>query len=129
MNEAGFFLMRILKTKWFTRYARKEKITDSQLKNAVIDLRNGLIDCDYQDGVMKQRIARSGQGKSGGYRSIILYQSDSNCFFVFCYAKNEKSDLTDRELKAFKDLSKEYLQLSDTEIQELIALNEFIEVI
>lgn len=121
--------MRILKTKWFTRYARKEKITDNQLKNAIIDLQNGLIDCDYQDGVMKQRIARSGQGKSGGYRSIILYQSNSDYFFVFCYAKNEKSDLTDKELKAFKDLSKEYLRLSDTEIQELIASNEFIEVI
>ena len=128
MNEAGFFLMRIFKTKFFTRYARKEKITDNQLKSAIIDLQNGLIDCDYQDGVIKQRIARSGQGKSGGYRSIILYQSYSNCFFVFCYAKNEKSDLTDKELKEFKNLSKGYLKLSDIEIQELIELNELTEV-
>jgi hypothetical protein len=120
--------MRILKTKWFTRYARKEKITDNQLRNAIVDLNNGLIDCDYQDGVIKQRIARSGQGKSGGYRSIILYQSDSNYFFVFCYAKSEKSDLTDKELKEFKNLSKGYLKLSDIEIQALIELNELTEV-
>lgn len=87
-----------------------------------------MIDCDYQDGVIKQRLARIGQGKSSGYRSIILYKSESHCFFVFCYAKNEKSDLTDKELKEFKELSREYLKLSDNQIQELIALNEFTEV-
>jgi hypothetical protein len=121
--------MRILKTKWFVRYARKEKITDSQLRNTILDLQNGLIDCDYQDGVIKQRIGRSGQGKSGGYRSIILYHFDDYCFFVFCYSKNEKSDLTNKEIKSFKDLSREYLKLSEIQIQELIALNELTEVL
>ena len=90
--------MRIFKSKWFSKYARKEKITDKQLKEAIDDIQNGLIDCNYQDGVFKQRIARKGQGKSSGYRSIILYHSQTFSFFVFCYAKNKKEDLSAKEL-------------------------------
>jgi len=120
--------MRIFKSKWFSRYARKEKITDKQLKDAIDNVHKGLVDCNYQDGVIKQRIARSGQGKSGGYRSIILYHFKSHAFFIFCYSKNEKSDLEPNEIKTFKALSKEYMQLTDNQIQELIELNELTEV-
>jgi hypothetical protein len=64
--------MRIFKNKWFVRFARKERITDTKLAQAVRNAEKGLIDADYGGGVIKQRIARAGQGKSGGYRSIII---------------------------------------------------------
>ena len=65
--------MRIFKNKWFAKFARKEEISDEKLIQAVKDADAGNIDADYGGGVIKQRISRPQEGKSGGYRTIILY--------------------------------------------------------
>lgn len=65
--------MKIYKNKWFAKFARKEKIADSKLCEAVHNAERGLIDADYGGGVIKQRIARENEGKSGGYRSFFVY--------------------------------------------------------
>ncbi len=65
--------MQIFKNRWFTKFAKDEDISDEKLCKAVKDAENGLIDADYGGGVIKQRIARPHEGKSGGYRSIIFY--------------------------------------------------------
>ena len=67
--------MRIFKSKWFARFARKERITDVQLCEAIRNAEQGVIDADYGGSVIKQRIARPNEGKSGGYRSIVLFLS------------------------------------------------------
>jgi hypothetical protein len=63
---------RVFKTKWFQRFARKEKLADAALLEAADRAEKGQIDADLGGGVIKQRIARTGKGKSGGYRTIIL---------------------------------------------------------
>jgi hypothetical protein len=65
--------VRIYKNKWFARFARKERISGAKLRQAVKEAEAGKIDADYGGGVIKQRIARTGEGKSGGYRTVILY--------------------------------------------------------
>ena len=60
--------VRIFKNKRFARFASQEGIDDSKLREAVRDAEAGKIDADYGGGVIKQRIARPGEGKSGGYR-------------------------------------------------------------
>ena len=40
-------------------------------------------------GVIKQRLAREGQGKSGGFRSIVLFRRGEKAFFVYGFAKSE----------------------------------------
>ena len=72
--------MRIFKSKRFARFARKERISDGKLCKAVKDAERGLIDADYGGGVIKQRIARPNEGKSGGYRSIILFRRGRRSF-------------------------------------------------
>jgi len=64
--------VKIFKNKWFSKFAREEGILDSDLCETVKDAERGLIDADYGGGVIKQRIARPNEGKSGGFRSIIL---------------------------------------------------------
>ena len=63
---------RIFKTRWFERFARKEKIRNAVLLDAVARAEKGQLDADLGGGVIKQRVARPGQGKSGGYRTIIF---------------------------------------------------------
>lgn len=65
---------RIFKTRWFERFARKEKIRELVLVEAVARAQKGQVDADLGGGVIKQRIARLGQGKSGGYRTIVFFR-------------------------------------------------------
>jgi hypothetical protein len=72
--------MRIFKVKVFARFQRREKITEVSLVQAARRVERGLIDADLRGGLIKQRVARRGQGKSGGYRTIIAYRrGDRRC--------------------------------------------------
>ena len=73
--------MRIFKTKWFVRFARKQGIGDADLRAAVDRAVAGMIDADLGGGVIKQRIARPGEGKSGGFRSMVLFRAGEKAFF------------------------------------------------
>jgi len=64
--------VRIFKSRWFQRFARKEKIADAVLREAVARAERGQIDAELGGEVIKQRIARPGQGRSKGYRTIIF---------------------------------------------------------
>jgi len=66
--------LRVFQTKSFARFAIKSGIDDHALCKAVINAENGLIDADLGGGVIKQRVARKGEGKSGGFRTIILFK-------------------------------------------------------
>ena len=60
---------------------RKQRITDAALIEAVRRAERGQIDADLSGGVIEQRVARAGQGKSGGFRTIILYRQERRAFF------------------------------------------------
>ena len=78
--------MRIFRNQWITKFAKKHKISDSELIEAVERADNGLIDADLGGGVIKQRIARQGQGRSGGYRSLIFFRHGERAFFMTAFA-------------------------------------------
>ena len=54
-------ITRIFKNGWFERFARKEKLTDSALREAIQRAESGLVDADLGGGVIKQRVARPGR--------------------------------------------------------------------
>jgi len=114
--------LRIFKTRWFAKYALRSGIDDTALAEAVERAENGLIDANLGGGVIKQRIARAGGGKSGGYRTVILYRSSDKSFFVYGFAKNERANISRSELMDFRDLADEFLNLDAASIAE--ALNE-----
>lgn len=120
--------MRVYKNSWFVRFARKEKINDDALRDAIDRTQRGLIDADLGGGLIKQRIARVGEGKSGGYRSIIIYKSGSKAFFVFGFAKSMRENLTGPELLAYKQLAAILLPLTDTELDRQIEDEFLVEV-
>ncbi len=119
---------RIFKNKWFLRFAQRQNIADQQLCEAVARAQRGLIDADLGGGVIKQRIARPNEGKSGGYRSIVLFQAARHVFFVYGFAKNERDNIGDNELKAFKRAAEVSLAFDDEELQKLLIASELTEV-
>ncbi len=120
--------MRIFKSKRFAKFARKQRITDANLIDAVSDAEQGLIDADYGGGVIKQRIARPNEGKSGGYRSIILFRRGERSFFVYGFAKHERANIDQGEERDFKSLARILLAASDQDLAKLIERGEFSEV-
>lgn len=120
--------MRVFKSKRFAKFARYERISDAQLCTAISAIENGNIDANLGGGVIKQRIARQGEGKSGGFRSIILFRKGDRAFFVHCFAKNEMDNIDAALERDFKDLAKIMLSYSDAQIDVLLANGKFIEV-
>ena len=120
--------MRVFKNAWFRRFARREKIPDSALLSAIAQIEAGVIDADLGGHVIKQRIARPGQGKSGGYRTIIIIRKGERAFFVYGFAKNDRDNISPDELDAFKQAANELLALSDQQLQQLIAGNGLTEI-
>ncbi|MDE4621461.1 type II toxin-antitoxin system RelE/ParE family toxin [Sinorhizobium meliloti] len=120
--------VRIFKNAWFERFTRKQRIADAALADAVRRAERGQIDADLGGGVIKQRVARAGQGKSGGYRTIILFRLEQRAFFVFGFAKSEQANIEDGEEALFKKMAKELLALSDAQMAVLIGKGRFSEV-
>lgn len=120
--------MRIFKNAWFVRYARKQNIADAALRDAVSRAERGLVDADLGGGVIKQRVARQGQGKSGGYRTIILYRHGERAFFVFGFAKSGQDNISAEEEAMFKQLAHQVLALSDEQLTELSLKGRFVEM-
>lgn len=120
--------MRIFKNAWFVRFARARKINDEALSEAVMRVERGQVDADLGGGVVKQRIARPGQGKSKGYRTIILLREGHRAFFVYGFAKSERANIRKNEEEQFKKMARHVLLLSDAQLNALIAAGHFEEV-
>jgi len=120
--------VRLFKNKPFARFARKARLPDAVLCAAIADATRGLIDADLGGGVVKQRIARQGGGKSGGFRTIILFRLGEKAFFVHGFAKSEQDNIRDDELAAFKLLAAEMMAYDDETLAKACANGTLTEV-
>lgn len=121
-------MVRIFKYKKFTRFANKHSLDETTLCKVVKEMEDGLIHADLGGGVFKQRVARKGQGKSGGYRVIVLYKIGKLALFVHGFPKSEEDNISPAQEEKFKDMSRIYLGLSEKLLNKLVADKEFMEV-
>jgi hypothetical protein len=103
------------------RFARKARIDDALLVEAIERAEKGLIDADLGGGVIKQRVGRPGQGRSGGYRTLIAIRRGERAFFVFAFAKNEIDNISSDQLLVIKEIAAAALGWSQSELREAIA--------
>lgn len=115
-------------TKHFSKWVSKQKISEETLSNALAELQVGNFEANLGGCLYKKRIRFEGQGKSGRGRTVICYRKDDRAVFIHGFAKNEKANLTRKELQAFKELSKILLGLSPAEIETATENGNFIEV-
>jgi hypothetical protein len=120
--------VRVYTTKAFGRFQRKERIADASLRDAVDRAAKGLIDADLGGGIVKQRVARPGQGRSGGYRTIIAFRTSGRAVFLFGFAKNSQANIDDATLAMWQLIGADLLAASSKTITKAIANGELIEV-
>ena len=121
--------MRAFKTKPFARFASREGIPDASLCDAAERAGRGQIDADLGGGVIKQRIARQGQGRSGGFRAIVLFRRGERSFFVYGFAKSARGNLRQDELKAFRLLADEMLSMDEAGLGAALSNGTITEVV
>jgi hypothetical protein len=88
------------------RLVRRQRMPGDALSEAVRRAESGLIDADLGGGVIKQRVARPGQGRSGGFRVILAYRREARAVFLFAFAKSERDNIDDDELATLRDLGR-----------------------
>ena len=120
--------MIIYKTRWFDKWARKQDLDDVSLCAAVDEMIAGLYDADLGSGLFKKRIARSGQGKRSGFRTLIATNKGDRWIFVFGFPKNERSNIDKDEEETLKKLASELLSFTPEEIEKAKLIDELIEV-
>ena len=120
--------LRSLKSRWFKRFAKKEGIANQLLWDAVARAEKGQIDADLGGGVIKQRIARPGQGRSKGYRVIIFFRH-GRAFFVYGFSKSQRANINNQEEQQFKEASKIVLALTETQLAVRLKRGDLVEAI
>jgi len=120
--------VRIFKTKLFARFARGQRIADRVLREAVERAGRGLVDADLGGGVVKQRVARAGQGRSGGFRVLLAFRSRDRAVFIYGFAKNERENVDDKELRTLREIATAWLSADIAHIEREIANGRLQEV-
>jgi hypothetical protein len=120
--------MRIFKTKWMVRYVRRERIANQSLREAIERAGRSSIDADLGGGLIKQRVARSGQGRSGGYRMIVAYREGSRAVFLYAFAKNERDNIGPDELLTWREIGAQLMAKGERDIARAIDERELEEV-
>jgi len=121
--------MSVYQTKAFARFARKERLAAKPLLEAAADVASGVFDADLGGGVFKQRAARPGAGKSGGFRTILFFKAGRHTFLAYGFAKSERANISPAELKALKKLANELLGYSAAQIAEVQQTGALIELV
>lgn len=120
---------RVFKTRWFARFSRRHGIGDAALCEAVARASGSIIDAQLAGCVIKQRIARAGDGRSGGFRAIVAFAPEVRSAFMFCFAKSDRANLTAAEERAFRELAALLLSYTDAELAAALSTGALVEVI
>ena len=120
--------MRAFKTRVFDRWVGKVGITDTVLLKAVVDIERGLINADLGGHLFKQRVALPGRGKSGSTRTLLATRFAGTLFFLFGFEKNDRENITQRELGIYQSLAGHLVALDKTQIETALKAKELIEV-
>jgi hypothetical protein len=121
--------MHVYAIKSFRRFQRKDKLADAVLWDAVVRADNGLIDADLGGGLIKQRVARKGQGKRGGYRTILAYLvGRTGGVFLYGFAKSQRDNIEADELEDWREIGSSLLRAGVEAVERAIADDELMEV-
>jgi|LKGT01.1.fsa_nt_gi hypothetical protein len=120
--------MQAFKTKAFARWADGEGLGDEALAAAVAEMQQGLIDARLGGQVVKKRVALPGRGKRGSTRTLVAFRQGDKAFFVYGFAKNQRGNINDKELRALKLLAKELLNYPAASLARAMKAGELIEI-
>ena len=117
-----------LKTKWFDKWANKSLISDKSLLDTLNNILNNIGTVDLGGGLYKVRTPKAGQGKSGGFRFVVVFKEADIAIFIYGFSKTDKSNIDKEELKYFKKLAKDMLSINRSEYTKLEKFGDFISI-
>ena len=120
--------MQAFKVKAFAKWASGEGLSDDALASAVVEMEHGLIDARLGGQVIKKRVALPGRGKRGSTRTLVAFKQGDKAFFIYGFAKNERANVSDKELRALKMLAKELLNYAAPVLAKAMKAGELIEI-
>jgi hypothetical protein len=120
--------MQAFKVKAFAKWASGEGLSDGALASAVVEMEHGLIDARLGGQVIKKRVALPGRGKRGSARTLVAFKQGDKAFFIYGFAKNERANVSDKELRALKMLAKELLNYAAPVLAKAMKAGELIEI-
>lgn len=106
----------------------RENIDDHALQRAIKRAEEGLVDADLGGNLLKIRIAKRGQGRSSGYRTLVAYKKNKKAFFLYGFAKSERENIDNAELMSLKELASTWINSSDAEINHALSQGFLTEV-
>lgn len=119
--------MNVLKSKWFNKWSKKYKIADDSLMSAIDNFDRSSV-VDLGSGLYKIRIPRLKQGKSGGFRTLVIFSKDDLALFMLGFAKNEKGNINAADLNDLRKQAKYILSFSKEHVEKLVDNGTFIKV-
>jgi len=119
---------RIFAVPDFMKFMKSERIADATLVGAIERVERGLMDADLDGGLLKLRLARPGQGRSGGYRTIVACKVGARAFFLVGYGKNDLDNIGDATLGQLRRLAEELQRLTDDELDNVKASGAMREI-
>ena len=120
--------MRAFKIKAFSKWASGEGLSDDVLASAVVEMEKGLIDARLGGQVVKKRVALPGRGKRGSIRTLVAFRQGNKAFFIYGFAKNERANVSNKELRALKLLAKELMNYTAAALTKAMKAGELIEI-
>jgi hypothetical protein len=120
--------VKIFKHRLFHNWAKSEELADDILWLAINEIEKGLYEANLGGGLYKKRIAISGKGKRSGYRTLVAYKKGEKAFFIYGFSKNTQSNITESELKIYRRLAKDILEMDSTMIKKMVSNGKLVEV-
>jgi hypothetical protein len=120
--------VRIFKTKGVARFTRRQHIDDESLREAIERADRGLIDADLGGGLIKQRVARPGQGRSGGFRMIVAYLVAGRAVFLHGFAKSDRDNIEDDDLQTLRTIGENWLAASSEIVEQALEEGKLMEI-
>lgn len=117
--------LRLFASKPFMRFARRFDISDAELWQAV----NGAYDADLGGGVFKFRLARRGEGTSGGARAIVAMKVGLRIVLMYGFEKKDQANIKIDDLRAFRKAARVYLGYSEAEMTAIVGEESLFEIV
>ena len=121
--------MQVYITRWFDRFARKEKISAARICETIARAERGLIDAELGGGLIKQRIPRRGEGRSGGFRTLIAYRTKARAIFLYGFAKNERDNVDNDDLEDLKNTAAIFLAIGNDDLARAVDAGQLKEIV
>lgn len=103
-------------------------MTDAALCEAVKRAEDGSVDANLGRNLIKQRVARQGTGRRGGFRTVIAYRVGARAVFIYGFAKSKAENISASDEQELAHAGALLLGLDADGIETLIVEGELWEV-